>query len=130
MKHLNHHFQTTVDKFLVRNQSILDTTSKFQEACGRTNRAIVKAVTGCGCIRINAEKQKIPKNFKLNEVRILMRSHIEGKICDKCKEIIEDEMGEALVYIAAICNLLNLDLHTIIKQEQEKLQTLGVFSLV
>ena len=53
-------FQYTVQELLFRNKSIIDSITKYQDSNARVNRAIVKAVTQCGCIRIDAKKQKMP----------------------------------------------------------------------
>jgi len=50
-------FQKSVDQFLIQHRSILDLMTKYQESNSRVNRAIAKAVTQCGCIKIKAKKQ-------------------------------------------------------------------------
>ena len=64
-------FQDLVSKQLLRHRSILDIITKSQEACARVNRAVVKSATTCGCIKINAEKQKKPNDadISLNEIQ-------------------------------------------------------------
>ena len=52
-------FQDIVIDSLIRHKSILDITSKFSESSARVNRAIVKAVTDCGCIKIKSENNKV-----------------------------------------------------------------------
>ena len=52
-------FQNSVNDSLLRHKSILDLITKYSESNSRVNRAIAKAVTNCGCIKINASKQKI-----------------------------------------------------------------------
>jgi hypothetical protein len=58
-----------------------------------------------------------------------MDDHIEGSLCDNCKEIIETELGSSLFYATAICNILNLDFDKIIKKEEERISTLGIYNL-
>ncbi|PIY33943.1 MAG: DUF1573 domain-containing protein, partial [Candidatus Infernicultor aquiphilus] len=111
----NDTFQKNVDQFLIQHRSILDVMTKYQESNARVNRAIAKAVTQCGCLKINAKKQIIPSNTKLTEIHKFMDNHLEGSLCDSCKEIIETEMGSSLFYVAAICSILNLDFNDIIK---------------
>jgi len=77
-------FQQTVSDYLVRHRSILDVMSKFQEACAHVNRAIVKTVTNCGCLQIEAAKQPIPPNASLSEITEYVQSHIKGKLCPNC----------------------------------------------
>lgn len=125
----NDTFQKNVDQFLIQHRSILDVMTKYQESNARVNRAIAKAVTQCGCLKINAKKQIIPSNTKLTEIHKFMDSHLEGSLCDSCKEIIETEMGSSLFYVAAICSILNLDFDDIIKKEEERISTLGIYNL-
>lgn len=125
----NDTFQKNVDQFLIQHRSILDVMTKYQESNARVNRAIAKAVTQCGCLKINAKKQIIPSNTKLTEIHKFMDNHLEGSLCDSCKEIIETEMGSSLFYVAAICSILNLDFGDIIKKEEERISTLGIYNL-
>lgn len=125
----NDTFQKNVDQFLIQHRSILDVMTKYQESNARVNRAIAKAVTQCGCLKINAKKQIIPSNTKLTEIHKFMDNHLEGSLCDSCKEIIETEMGSSLFYVAAICSILNLNFDDIIKKEEERISTLGIYNL-
>jgi hypothetical protein len=125
----NDTFQKNVNQFLIQHRSILDVMTKYQESNARVNRAIAKAVTQCGCLKINAKKQIIPSNTKLTEIHKFMDNHLEGSLCDSCKEIIETEMGSSLFYVAAICSILNLDFDDIIKKEEERISTLGIYNL-
>lgn len=129
MKNTEKKFQEVVEEYLLRHRSILDVLTKLQNAAADINRAVAKSVTQCGCIKIRAEKQKIPPDIDLKKVKEYLATHIEGELCENCKEILSTEMGEALFYLTALCVLFGLDLHTIIKQEQERISTLGIFSL-
>jgi hypothetical protein len=122
-------FQKGVDRYLIQHRSILDILTKYQEANARVNRAIAKSVTQCGCIKINAKKQSIPSGTKLTELHKFMDTHIEGSLCDNCKEIVESELGSSLFYASAICNVLNLNFDNIIKKEEERISTLGIYNL-
>jgi len=122
-------FQYTVHELLVRNKSIIDSTTKFQDSNARVNRSIVKAVTQCGCIRINARKQKFPADREFEEIRDAMETHLEGKLCDNCRDQIEKDIGRNLFYLASICNTLDLNLYDIIIKEHERLKLLGKFNL-
>lgn len=122
-------FQETVDDYLVRHRSILDVMSKLTEAAGRVNRAVSKAVTNCGCIGIEAGKQSIPPELdSLESLKAHMRTHLKGKLCDHCTEILEDEIGRNLFYLAALCNILNLNLYDILLKEQDRVACLGMFN--
>lgn len=122
-------FQETVDDYLVRHRSVLDVMSKLTESAGRVNRAVCKAVTSCGCIGIEAEKQRIPPELdSLESLKEHMSTHLKGKLCDHCTEILEDEIGRNLFYLAALCNLLNLNLYDILLKEQDRVACLGMFN--
>lgn len=122
-------FQYLVDDLLVRNKSILDSSTKFSESCSKINRSIMKAVTHCGCIKINAKKQEIPPDTPLKDVKKYLKTHIEGKLCDNCREAIEKEIGSSLFYLASICNILDLNMYDIILKEIERIRTLGEYNL-
>jgi hypothetical protein len=122
-------FQYIVHELLVRNKSILDSISKFQDSNARVNRSVIKAVTQCGCIKIDAHKQIFPEDFSLEELRSVMETHIEGQLCDNCRDTIEKDIGRNLFYLASICNTLDLNLYDIIIQEHERLKLLGKFNL-
>lgn len=121
-------FQNTVSELLIRHQSILDILSKSQEACARINRAVVKAVTSCGCVQIHATKKDFPDDADLADLKAMLESHLQGELCENCREIIEDEMGRSLFYLAGLCNQLNLNMYDILIKEDKKLSTLRVFN--
>ncbi|MHB8780793.1 MAG: nucleoside triphosphate pyrophosphohydrolase family protein [Candidatus Geothermincolia bacterium] len=121
--------QKTVSEYLVRNRSILDVMTKLQDASSRINRAIAKTVTSCGCLNIDAKKQDIPDDVGYSEVASYVKSHLEGELCPNCAEVLETELGNALFYITAICCLLDLDLEKVMDRENDRINTLGAFSL-
>jgi hypothetical protein len=122
-------FQYTVQELLFRNKSIIDSITKFQDSNARVNRAIVKAVTQCGCIRIDAKKQDLPEDGDFEEIRNAMDTHVIGKLCENCRDQIENELGKNLYYMASICNVLDLNLYDIIIKEQERVKILGQYNL-
>ena len=79
-------FQYTVQELIFRNKSIIDSITKYQDSNARVNRAIVKAVTQCGCIRINAKKQEVPEDSTLEEIP-MQWTHILKENCVKAAEI-------------------------------------------
>ena len=89
-------FQDKVSELLLKHRSVLDSLSKFTESATRINRAVSKAVTGCGCISINAKKQQFPAEASLEDCRKYMDSHLEGFLCESCRERIEEEIGNQL----------------------------------
>ena len=129
MKDAKSSFQGQVDEYLIRHRSILDVLSKLDEATARVNRAVVKAVTTCGCISINAGKQQFPADVGLSDIRQYVQTHLDGRLCERCTEAVESEIGSELFYIAALCNLLDLDLEAIRKKEHSRIKTLGIFNL-
>lgn len=130
MKNTNEvHFQETVSQFLIRHRSILDVQSKLVEAAARVNRAIAKSVTTCGCISIDAGRQRFPADVSLREVRELLATHLNGDMCEKCREVVETEIGATLFYLAAMCSLLNLNLRDVLEKEYDRVNALGVFNL-
>jgi len=122
-------FQSVVNELLVRNRSILDILSKVQTSTGRVNRAVVKAVTHCGCIGIDGKKQSFPEEASVEQLSRLLSSQLKGKLCAECRSTVEDELGGALFYLASLCNALDISLYDVIVKEKERLGTLGDYSL-
>lgn len=122
-------FQNTVSELLIQHHSILDVLSKYQECAARVNRAVAKSVTNCGCVQIKANKASIPPDIPLTKIRNYLKSHLEGNLCPSCQEIVEIEVGKQLFYLAALCNLLNLNLYDIFLKEHKKINTLRIFNL-
>ncbi|MBU5425621.1 DUF1573 domain-containing protein [Tissierella pigra] len=120
--------QEQVSQVLIRHKSILDITTKLDEYNARINRAVAKSVTSCGCISINASKQDF-SNDSFEEMLDSVKNHLNGEICNSCKEVLSGEIGSYIFYLAALCNSLDLDLDEILKSEYNTIKTLGVFSL-
>ncbi len=126
---LTDNFQHMVDECTIRHRSILDILAKCHEAGARVNRAVAKATTSCGCISVNAQKPAIPEDISLQQLPEYMSHHIEGKLCDECRETIESEIGMHFFYLASLCNAFDMNLHKILQKEQKKMDTLGVYRL-
>ncbi|PJI08813.1 MULTISPECIES: DUF1573 domain-containing protein [Clostridium] len=122
-------FQNLVDESLIRHSSILDIITKLQGSQARINRALVKSVTNCGCIEINAEKQHIPSDLDINNLKKHLKTHVRGKLCENCRDILENEIGNNLFYLAALCNTLDINLYDIFLKEYDKMNTLGKYTL-
>ncbi len=120
-------FQDTVERCLVRHKSILDVMTKLQESNARINRAIAKAITACGCLKMTASKQRVPQEVSLQELRAYMETHLEGQPCENCLDAIEVELGNHLFYVAGLCNLLNVNLYDVLLKEHQRLSALGIF---
>ncbi|ADL53427.1 hypothetical protein [Clostridium cellulovorans] len=124
-------FQNTVEDSLLRHRSLIDILSKLQESDARVNRAISKAITNCGCIKVNGQKQQMNFNVdSLNDEKLKnsLNSHVIGDLCDSCRDIVERELGNHLFYVAALCNTLDLNMYDILLKENDKINTLGKFS--
>lgn len=122
-------FQFAVSEFLVRNKSILDEMTKLEDSNARINRTISKAVTQCGCIKINAFRQEYPDDMDLETLKNALNSHLEGELCTNCRDILEKDIGRHLFYLATICNNLDLNLYDIIIKEYDRVKLLGKYSL-
>lgn len=121
-------FQDQVSNLLIRHKSILDLITKMDEYNARINRAVAKSVTSCGCISIHGKKQKY-NGEKFENLSKNVESHLHGHLCDNCKEVMEEEIGNYLFYITSLCNTLDLDLYDIIMKEYERNKLLGIYSL-
>lgn len=121
-------FQDQVSQVLVRHRSILDIITKLDEFNARINRAVAKSVTMCGCIKVNAEKQDFGTD-SFENMLANAHSHVEGTICEGCKDVLEEEMGSYLFYLASLCNTLDLNLDSILEKEYDRIKTLGIYSL-
>ncbi|MGH2348301.1 MAG: DUF1573 domain-containing protein [bacterium] len=122
-------FQESVSQYLLRHRSILDVQSKLTESSARVNRALAKAVTSCGCINIAAGRQRFPADVSLKELKQFMSTHVNGELCEKCRETVETEIGTTLFYLAAMCALLGLNLRDVVEKEYDRVSALGVYNL-
>lgn len=128
-------FQNSVSESLLRHRSILDILTKLQESSGRVNRAVAKSITRCGCVQLNTKTDNSDKNSQadvyddLEVLKEYFQTHIDGKICDNCRDVIEREIGNNLFYLASLCNLLDLNLYDVLLKEYDKIHTLGKYTL-
>lgn len=122
------HFQKKVASLLVRNSNILDILTKCQISCARLCRSTVKSATGCGCTKITA--LKTPTQFSSNgPLPSAQTTGTDGSVCSDCRNIIENEIGEMLFYIASLCNALDISMDDIMKREIKNVEALGKYSL-
>lgn len=126
-------FQNIVSESLIRHKSIIDILSKLHESEARINRAVAKSITSCGCLEVSAKKQELPSGISyditLEDLNECMSNHLNGEVCDSCREILEKELGNNLYYIASLCNTLDLNMYDILLKEYDKLKTLGKYSM-
>lgn len=122
-------FQELVSELLLRHRSILDVLSKLDQAGSSVHRSVVKSITECGCIEINASKQTYSEDWTPEEAREMLQSHVNGSLCENCREVVIMELGKNLFYMSALCNLLDLRLDDVVQSESKKCSTLGFFNL-
>ena len=124
-------FQDFIDTILIRNKSILDQTTKLQDACTHLCRSISKAATTCGCITIEAHKQTytFTESSSIEEIKNAMCTHISGKLCPSCEDLFEKELGRVLFYLGAIANTFDLSLSDVLEKEKYRTELLGKYSL-
>lgn len=122
-------FQNAVNESLLRHKSILDILSKLNESGARINRAVAKSVTNCGCVEIDAKKQQLPEDdLGIEFLSNCLKTHLEGNLCDNCREVLEREIGNNLFYLTSLCNVLDLNLYDIFLKEYDKIHTLGKYT--
>jgi NTP pyrophosphatase (non-canonical NTP hydrolase) len=127
-------FQNSVCESLLRHRSILDIMTKLQESEARINRAVAKSVTTCGCVKIEAIKQefqidKDDMDMDMETLKTRLQTHMKGSLCENCRDVVEEEIGNNLFYLTSLCNLLDLNLYDILLKEYDKINTLGKFTL-
>jgi len=122
-------FQDQVSDLLIRHRSLLDVMSKFAQTNAAVNRAVTKAITECGCIRVEAEKQPYDPDLTPAQLRLLAATHVKGDLCESCMENVIKELGRNLFYMSALGNLLRINLDDVLDHEMKTMQTLGFFNL-
>ena len=123
-------FQNFIKDILIRNKSILDQTTKLQDACTHLCRTVSKSATTCGCITIDAHKQyTFNEDMSIEQLKTLMSTHVNGKLCPKCEELFEKEAGRILFYLGAIANTFDVSLSDVLKKEKYRTELLGKYSL-
>ncbi|AIQ65756.1 hypothetical protein D3C81_305640 [compost metagenome] len=122
-------FQDQVSELLLRHRSLLDVLSKNGQSSASVNRAVVKAITECGCIELHATKQIFESGVSLEQAKENAGTHVHGELCENCREVIAAELGRELFYMSALCNLLGINMDEVIKSESQKCATLGLFNL-
>ena len=121
-------FQNTVSESLLRHKSILDIMTKYTESSSKVNRAVAKAVTNCKCIDVATNDKASDSTDSIDEITTCLDTHINGEICDHCREIIETEMGNNLFYLTSLCNVLGISLYDVLLKENNKISTLGKYT--
>lgn len=122
-------FQDQVSELLLRHRSLLDVLSKYQQSTSAVNRSVIKSITECGCIEVDAKKQPYDADPTDEQIKQLISTHVKGSLCDQCLETIERELGKNLFYMSALGNLLQIDLNHVLDKESKKCHTLGFFNM-
>lgn len=122
-------FQNKVDEVLIRHANLLDILSKLSDSASKTNRAVVKSITNCGCVTLDVSKSNIPEDLSYEDLKKFKAEHLQGELCPVCREKIEEELGRLEFYIAALCNSLDVNLYDVLLKEYKKISTLGRYSL-
>ena len=126
---LSDEFQNLVNDTLIRHHGLLDIMTKFSESAAKTNRAVVKSVTGCGCIQIDAKKVSTAETDSIQDLKLVLDKHSRGELCPDCNEKISQELGKLMFYVTALCNNLDISLYDVLLQEYKKIRTLGSYNL-
>ncbi|MBN2980531.1 MULTISPECIES: DUF1573 domain-containing protein [Cohnella] len=122
-------FQQQVSELLLRHRSLLDVVTKLTQANASVNRSVAKAITECGCIELNASHQGFTEEMELDQAKRQSKSHMDGELCEHCRDAVQAELGKNLFYMSALCNLLDVNLDEVVAKESDKCSTLGLFNL-
>lgn len=125
-------FQNSVNESLLRHRSILDILTKLQESESKINRAVAKSITSCGCMQLDSDKKQVSddeEDLDLADLKESMKTHLNGELCENCRDVIESEIGNNLFYLTSLCNTLDLNLYDILLKELNNINTLGKFTL-
>ncbi|MDZ7543163.1 hypothetical protein GNF83_18695, partial [Clostridium perfringens] len=90
---------------LLRHRSLLDVLSKYGQSDASVNRAVTKAITECGCLEVHAKRQPYKEEMDIQEAKHSMESHVQGHLCENCKDVIRTELGKHIFYMSALCKL-------------------------
>ncbi|MDO7908377.1 DUF1573 domain-containing protein [Paenibacillus sp. JX-17] len=122
-------FQDQVSELLLRHRSLLDILSKTGQSGASVNRAVSKAITECGCVELHAAKQKYQPDLGLEQAKNTLDSHVQGELCENCREVVMAELGRSLFYMSALSNVLDISLEEVLQRESQKCSTLGLFNM-
>ena len=120
-------YRYSVGSSLAFNKGILDCLTKYQGAAAALSRAVVKSSSLCGCVRIAAERQSLCHSAELTQLNTIMQTHVNGKLCRRCRENIERELGACLYYLTGIANAFDTDLEKLMNDEIHRSQMLGKY---
>ncbi|GGG10607.1 DUF1573 domain-containing protein [Paenibacillus aceti] len=124
-----HSFQDQVSELLLRHRSLLDVMSKMGQTNAAAIRSVTKAITECGCIELHATKQDFEPGMDLEQAKETISKHVQGELCENCRDVITNELGRSLFYMSALCNSLGIEMDEIVERESQKCATLGLFNM-
>ncbi len=116
------HLSKVIQQYFFRNKGIADTISKLSSSIDKVTRSIVKAATHCGCIEFYAKKQP---SLTPGEATNMM----QGELCSRCREKIEQCIGESFFYLISLCIAMGSDPQKILQDQVEQMKILGKFNL-
>lgn len=108
-------YQNKVSDCSKKYNNLLDILTKYNESTAKINTSVVNSINKCGCIKLqNIKNNKYSSN---------------NKVCESCREIIENEIGNNLFYLTSLCNIIGINLYDTIIQEYKRLNILGEYNL-
>lgn len=122
-------FQEQVSELLLRHRSLLDVMSKMGQTNAAAVRSVTKAITECGCVELHATKQEFEPGMSLEQAKETIKRHVQGELCENCRDAISNELGRSLFYMSALCNQLGIELDGVLEKESQKCSTLGLFNM-
>lgn len=124
-------FQNKAEEVLIRHANILDLLSKFNEASAKSQRAVTKTITQCGCVKLHKNLDLTEKccTDEDNTCSTPSKHQLDGEVCQICRDKIEEELGRLEFYVASICNIMDISMYDVMLKEYNKISTLGKFSL-
>jgi phosphoribosyl-ATP pyrophosphohydrolase len=121
--------QMIVNETLIRHHGLLDIMSKLSESSAKVNRSVVKSVTSCGCMQIEAKKVAAGDMESLTELKKILDKHTRGELCPDCREKVVSELGQLVFYMTALCNNLDINLYDVMLTEYKKIKSFGPYNL-
>jgi hypothetical protein len=122
-------YQNLVSEVLLRHSSLLDIITKLEQSVANTNRAAIKTITDCGCVSLNRISKEDNDSENYDSFYKFKIQDIEGNICEKCRDKIEEEYGNTFFYLTALANKLDINIYDVLLKEFNNMKTLGKFRL-
>lgn len=65
-----------------------------------------------------------------SQLKKYMSNHVQGELCDICKEKVEHELASNFFYLTALCNVFNINIEDMLSNYNEQLKALGKYGLL